>query len=202
MDDLQTLGPPGGFVNVDVALPPLSDFEIIVEFGWVETAASNMMKVGAHVLDSCEGWIGAGLFDDAWIGNTGSRVVCATNAGCDVTGQGTMPQVGSATVRVVRSGGLTSVRWNEEVIVTGASDAPATALRLRFAEGMYQGQQTFGDAWVERVSITGQTTELDPLDLNCDGTTGAADLAVLLAQWGPCAGCTADFDGDGEVGCQ
>lgn len=37
-------------------------------------------------------------------------------------------------------------------------------------------------------------------DLDGDGEVGPADLAILLASWGPCEGCPADLDGDGEVG--
>ena len=29
---------------------------------------------------------------------------------------------------------------------------------------------------------------------------GAPDLLSLLVNWGPCKGCPADFDGNGEVG--
>ncbi len=39
-----------------------------------------------------------------------------------------------------------------------------------------------------------------PADLNGDGDVGPADLASLLASWGPCADCPADLNGDGEVG--
>lgn len=39
-----------------------------------------------------------------------------------------------------------------------------------------------------------------PGDLDLDGWVDAADLAVLLGAWGPCAGCAADLDGDGAVG--
>ena len=37
-------------------------------------------------------------------------------------------------------------------------------------------------------------------DLNRDGRVDSADLGLLLASWGPCEGCDADFDGDGLVG--
>lgn len=33
-----------------------------------------------------------------------------------------------------------------------------------------------------------------------DGTVNAADLALLLGSWGPCAGCAADLNEDGTVG--
>ena len=36
-------------------------------------------------------------------------------------------------------------------------------------------------------------------DLNGDGMVNAADLGLLLAQWGVCAGCTGDLNGDGAV---
>lgn len=36
-------------------------------------------------------------------------------------------------------------------------------------------------------------------DLNADGSVSAADLALLLASWGPCAKCPADLSGDGVV---
>lgn len=39
-----------------------------------------------------------------------------------------------------------------------------------------------------------------PWDLNGDGGVGPADLAQLLASWGPCPGCPMDFNDDGEVG--
>jgi hypothetical protein len=39
-------------------------------------------------------------------------------------------------------------------------------------------------------------------DLNHDGTTDAADLAILLSQWGPCAGCSGDVSGNNVVDAQ
>ncbi len=36
-------------------------------------------------------------------------------------------------------------------------------------------------------------------DLDGDGSVGASDLAALLGDWGPCAGCPSDMDGDGVV---
>ena len=39
-----------------------------------------------------------------------------------------------------------------------------------------------------------------PGDLDDDGRTDGADLALLLADWGACSGCLTDFDRDGVVG--
>ncbi len=38
-----------------------------------------------------------------------------------------------------------------------------------------------------------------PADFDSDCDVDAADLAELLASWGPCVGCPADFDDDGNV---
>ena len=38
-----------------------------------------------------------------------------------------------------------------------------------------------------------------PSDLDGDGAINAADLAQLLASWGPCGDCEADFNGDGMI---
>lgn len=39
----------------------------------------------------------------------------------------------------------------------------------------------------------------NPADLNGDGDVNAADLAIVLGQWGPCPGCDADLNDDGVV---
>ncbi len=36
-------------------------------------------------------------------------------------------------------------------------------------------------------------------DLNTDGSTDAADLALMLGAWGACPGCVADLNADGQV---
>lgn len=51
--------------------------------------------------------------------------------------------------------------------------------------------------------VTLTVVDPDPClgDLNRDGTVDAEDLAILLAEWGPCGkgGCTADLNGSGAV---
>ena len=43
------------------------------------------------------------------------------------------------------------------------------------------------------------TGMINPLDLTGDGVVDAADLAQLLADWGACPGCAADYTADGIV---
>jgi hypothetical protein len=46
-----------------------------------------------------------------------------------------------------------------------------------------------------------QTVMACPGDFDDDGAVGPADLASLLAAWGPCAGaCLEDLDLSGDVG--
>lgn len=52
---------------------------------------------------------------------------------------------------------------------------------------------------VERDSLP---QRFDPVDLNCDGVVGVADLLVLLGEWGTCSDpndCPADLNSDGDV---
>ncbi len=46
--------------------------------------------------------------------------------------------------------------------------------------------------------------DVNPADINMDGTVGILDLLLLLAAWGPCPdppdACPADLNGDGTVG--
>ncbi|MCZ6653893.1 MAG: hypothetical protein O7D91_12815 [Planctomycetota bacterium] len=44
------------------------------------------------------------------------------------------------------------------------------------------------------------TAEPCPADFDGNGTVEAFDLAMLLGNWGACAGCPADLDGDGTIG--
>ena len=37
-------------------------------------------------------------------------------------------------------------------------------------------------------------------DIDGDGVVGIIDFLLLLAAWGPCAGCPEDLDQDGVVG--
>lgn len=65
--------------------------------------------------------------------------------------------------------------------------------------GMFFGFTDF-DLRLDNISIT--RTVGPPADLDGDGLVNGADLAALLAAWGPCppkGGCPADLDGDGSV---
>ena len=48
-------------------------------------------------------------------------------------------------------------------------------------------------------SMAGES-EIGSTDLKDDCDVGAADLALLLASWGPCPGCEADLNDDDTVG--
>lgn len=59
---------------------------------------------------------------------------------------------------------------------------------------------TIQDGPVEPVGMIFESITIRlPADLDGDGAVAAADLAILLGAWGPCAGCEADLNGDGSV---
>ena len=61
--------------------------------------------------------------------------------------------------------------------------------------GVHNGCAGFGS-----VELT-ESLDHEPLlqDLNGDGAVNGMDIAEVLASWGACPGCPADFDGDGMV---
>ncbi len=67
-------------------------------------------------------------------------------------------------------------------------------IEYRIRVGGYNGASGTGALTVDCMPESGCAS-----DFNGDDTVDAADLAVLLSQWGPCPGCDADFDGNNQV---
>jgi hypothetical protein len=88
--------------------------------------------------------------------------------------------------------------------------APTSRRRFTVPVSCYQCYKIRVGGWQDGDRGTGVLTIIENVgqmcpppfsgDLNGDGVVNAADLAQLLANGGPCAGCAADLDGDGTVG--
>ncbi len=83
-----------------------------------------------------------------------------------------------------------------ESVLAGADEVVFTTLQPGFFFGFTDFDLRVDNITIETVSTPTPT----PGDLDGDGDVDAADLAIMLAAWGPCAGCEADLDGDREVG--
>ncbi len=66
------------------------------------------------------------------------------------------------------------------------------------ANGTFDPLYILGYGIIDTVGASASAPAAGP-DLNGDGEVSAADLAILLGAWGPCAGCPADLNGDGFV---
>ena len=84
--------------------------------------------------------------------------------------------------------------------------APTFVYDLDGCQGGKNGVFVIPGGWLNSclLGVTGDwmiraVLECCPADFNGDGLVNAADLADLLADWGPCPGCAADFNGDGQV---
>ncbi len=123
--------------------------------------------------------------------------------------QGAAPGQDSMLVQITGDGGTT---WTllEEVDENANAWVPATFrigdfvevsghVRLRFiARDLNAGSLV--EAGVDDVTVDTVGCSNTGPDLDGDGDVDAADLAALLAAWGPCDGCPADLDDDGVVG--
>jgi probable HAF family extracellular repeat protein len=78
--------------------------------------------------------------------------------------------------------------------------APSSGWSLWKATGISNDGRIVGAGVVNGRQRAFLLTPLTSGDLDGNGIVDAADLAILLASWGPCPGCPADLDGDGTVG--
>ncbi len=106
----------------------------------------------------------------------------------------------------------------EDLVTTGVIEPVGVTLDVP-AGKMYWTEASPADFMISRANLDGSNRELlitgltspsgialdlsssaaCPADLDGDGNINAADLAQLLASWGPCVGCPADFNADRVV---
>jgi hypothetical protein len=152
--------------------------------------------------------------------NSGGTVDPGDSPGI-LTVQGGYMQDVNASLRAEIGGSLPGVN-HDRLVVTGTA-VLGGALQIALIGGF---QPTIGTQFtiLTAASVTGAFTQVAPCnafqvsytpnsvvvtvvgvslpaDLNCDGVVNGADLGVLLAGWGECAGalCPADLNGDGVV---
>ncbi len=172
--------------------------------------ATNHLLAPADALQviSC----GAVEFDGAtaWFTSDGpsadGRVkpeVCARGVNCYTidpnnpaaitSGSGTSfatPLVAGAVATVLQARAEYSVNAMRNALFTTASDM--------LANGTFDSLYRRGYGIMDALGAASINRDLE--DINLDGFVGAADLAILLNAWGPCADiCPTDFNNDGVV---
>ena len=124
--------------------------------------------------------------------------------------QGSDPNTDSMPIQISGNGGTT---WVQLELVTENAGAwvqkkfrvldfvtpTAGTIKLRFI-ARDLGFGSVVEAGVDDIAVTEIVcpTALEG-DLDGDGVVGAADLAVLLLDFGPCSGCASDLDQSGAV---
>ncbi len=123
---------------------------------------------------------------------------------------GTNPNSDSMPVQISGDGGATWVqlelvtenagRWVQKRFrVRDFVHPTAGTVKLRFI-ARDQGGDSNVDAGVDDLMVYGFTCpSMAEGDLDQDGSVGAADLAMVLLDFGPCIGCYSDLDGNDEV---
>ncbi len=140
---------------------------------------------------------GAYTVIEPWPGYSESVAVAVNNTGVVVG----LMYAGGAKVPFVWYGGA-AVPIGELVLL--AANESITKLTAVNDGGQMAGLLIWNSP---SASDQGSPVRLLPLpvsaDLDCDGTVGPADLALLLGSWGPCGAgvpCLADLDHSGDVG--
>ncbi len=113
---------------------------------------------------------------------------------------------GNQRVKAARLDGDATFVWDHPTILAASSASgksrlevtagPAESILLAWVDTRADS----GDVYVQNLSSAGDLGVLPcPTDLNGDGTTNAADLALMLGAWGPNPGNIADLNADGLV---
>ncbi|MDZ4752870.1 MAG: Type 1 glutamine amidotransferase-like domain-containing protein [Phycisphaerae bacterium] len=90
------------------------------------------------------------------------------------------------------SHGMTSLDFSNYVSDPGDSDGPRQSVAIEGAR-----LHLFRNSWGYRLDLHRPVSPAGASDINLDGTIDAADMAILLGQWGLSG--TADLDGSGTV---
>ncbi|MEY3026241.1 MAG: hypothetical protein RLZZ238_1138 [Planctomycetota bacterium] len=162
----------------------LSDNGAIL-IGTLDGKATMWTQGGANAYQ-----IGAGSLIPGWEGIPKDIANDGTIIGLDVLGTtrrawirpGTTSPIIDLKTYITSLGAVVPAGMNLEQVEAVSADG-----RFIIGNGLFSG------AWL--VEIT--TPSNCPTDLDSDGATGAADLAVLLGAWGAAEG---DLDGDGTTG--
>ncbi len=117
----------------------------------------------------------------------------------------TVPIVITGTnLRNVTSAAQLSVSGSDVTVVgtpvPNAMGSEIAGLSLDIGPGALLGSRNLtvdaGDGVGIGVGVFEVTVSMNKMDLDSDGMVGSSDLAILLASWGFCPSCTADFNGD------
>ncbi len=167
---------------------------VLEDFGFGSTAfgLDDLRRVGSVTLESSADhaalWETLAVTDLGTLGGTNSRAYAINDIDQVVGSADTASELQHAFV------------WKEGVMIDLNDLLPTdSGWELAEARDISEVGQIVGSG----MSPNGKTHAFVlipcPADLNGDGDINAADLAQLLASWGPCIQCPAELTGDGVV---
>jgi hypothetical protein len=141
----------------------------------------------SNALSAIMSYSAVGVAQGVWDVENG-LLLTNPSAMCDARDGRAVLVTGTGSASTINGYNLTT-GYTERTYRVYASDAPAAT------------DIVIAPASVTDVNgnLTPDSCEGSPADLNGDGSVTAADLAILLSNWGSCVGCAADFDGNGFV---
>lgn len=117
-----------------------------------------------------------------------------------------LPFIGSVAgepgSRSIQFGGSASDAGSQPLdLPVGPIPVPLPTITGDIANLLFSGLVTSVDfsTDLELAAVGDEIESFLPEDLNFDGFVNSADIGLLIADWGPCVGCTADVNGDGVV---
>ena len=141
-------------------------------------------------------------------GDTANQhLLLATQSFADLPGAPTPDYIIDPNFLDINADTLTYWNYPAATFIFTAGQLPTDGVTSRVCLANNAGGCTMFDTQVNSpTNFAGETGSIDaslpcPADITGDGNVGPADLASLLASWGPCGkDCPADLNGDGNVG--
>jgi hypothetical protein len=163
---------------------------------WQGVVAGDINNVGGfcgYIL----GYSGCSTFPIIWMPGTGWDFV----GGCATTTSATSINDQGDTLTYVYSGGINAVFFDEGIVNIPALVAPGQGTWFITGMSIINNNRQILGSGKPGFSAPGELIVLSPIvvgDLDGDLVVGAADLAILLGQWGQVGG-SADLDQNGVV---
>jgi hypothetical protein len=130
--------------------------------------------------------------------NVVAKAACTLSAWIDFDADGNWSGPGEALF----PGGQALVAGANSLTFAVPAEAEAGDTYARFrctTDGAVGFSGSASDGEVEDYLVEVKIPPSCSADFDCSGSVNAADLSILLAQWGACAGCPEDLNGNGQV---
>jgi hypothetical protein len=142
-------------VSLSQPCPAPSDCYVAWKFAWRSPYGLPDTRQCVYLMlsDETDAAIAYVGHSDAWVSYGGAQVAWVRGAEVYVSGQGTLPYIGSATVIMNRVGGVITFKWDDEVIFEAPESTPVASIKILFYYMVHSNTSTNVDESVDFIRV-------------------------------------------------